>query len=397
MKLKTIIYLTLVRDAVLFLGVVGLALWKAIELFCAFWSRVLVMFVIVCSAKATAATILDASVIVLCPLSDGATGVGSGTIIDARDGCSLILTAGHVVRGAISNQVSIQFRDGVVACGTIREATQEPDLALVSVPTMARFIARLAESKPQRGEPTHLVGQLRVKQAAIDSVDKYRLPANFTIIGDSQSGDSGGGVFNANGELLGVLWGGSGNEGFATYNTEVRRLLSSRGVADKTCRWQRDQCGNWVKVCDRPPAQQQPTSVPQLAPPQQQPPQVADWKEPFAAQQAEVKKLQADVAALQQQASNCKPCECGDCCEKLRAEFSGKLETVSAMQVAVNNDIQQLQAAPPPTPNYDTIAAEVAKRLTHSATIKLLDGSSKTQTKPLAEPLEFIQHAKGLK
>jgi hypothetical protein len=47
--------------------------------------------------------------------------------------------------------------------------------------------------------------------------------------------------------------------------------------------------------------------------------------------------------------------------------------------------------------DYAKIAEEMAKRLTHSATITLLDGSTKVQTKPLNKPLEFVQQTKGLK
>jgi hypothetical protein len=53
----------------------------------------------------------------------------------------------------------------------------------------------------------------------------------------------------------------------------------------------------------------------------------------------------------------------------------------------------------PPGPavaiDYDQIATAVAARLTHSATITLLDGTVKTQTRPLNEPLEFIQHSRA--
>jgi hypothetical protein len=48
-----------------------------------------------------------------------------------------------------------------------------------------------------------------------------------------------------------------------------------------------------------------------------------------------------------------------------------------------------------PQIDYDELAEAVAARLTHSATITLLDGTRKTQTRPLNEPLEFIQHSRA--
>jgi hypothetical protein len=47
--------------------------------------------------------------------------------------------------------------------------------------------------------------------------------------------------------------------------------------------------------------------------------------------------------------------------------------------------------------NYDEIAPEVGKRLTHSATVQLLDGTIRPQTKPLNEPLELVQRRRGIK
>lgn len=76
--------------------------------------------------------------------------------------------------------------------------------------------------------------------------------------------------------------------------------------------------------------------------------------------------------------------------DALEKQLTARIETLAQMQVVVNNDVRQIQEAV--TPNYDTIAAEVQKRLTHSATVTLLDGTQKTQTQPLSQPLEFIQH-----
>lgn len=78
--------------------------------------------------------------------------------------------------------------------------------------------------------------------------------------------------------------------------------------------------------------------------------------------------------------------------DALERQLNARIETLAQMQVVVNNEVRQIQEAPPATPNYDAIAAEVQKRLTHSATVTLLDGTQKTQTQPLSQPLEFIQH-----
>lgn len=108
----------------------------------------------------------------------------------------------------------------------------------------------------------------------------------------------------------------------------------------------------------------------------------------------DIKALQDKLAALEKQLAQVKECDCDGCCDKLRAELNARIETLSQAQLLTINDVKVLKES---QPNYDAIAAEVQKRLTHSATVTLLDGSHKTQTKPLNEPLEFIQHSRGVK
>ncbi len=128
--------------------------------------------------------------------------------------------------------------------------------------------------------------------------------------------------------------------------------------------------------------------------PPQKPAPTFDWDAWDKKNSDDHKAMLDRIAALEKQLSQVRECDCNGCCDKLRAELNAKIETLAKSQVIVSNDVKILQAS---QPNYDTIAAEVQKRLTHSATITMLDGSHKTQTKPLSQPLEFIQHSRGVK
>lgn len=73
-----------------------------------------------------------------------------------------------------------------------------------------------------------------------------------------------------------------------------------------------------------------------------------------------------------------------------------RTDKIEQANQSITNTINNLpQPYKPPTPQEQ--AAAIAPHLKHAATITLLDGTTKTQTKPLSEPLDFIQHQRGLK
>lgn len=208
--------------------------------------------------------------------------------------------------------------------------------------------------------------------------------------GSSTPGESGGPIVNEQGEIVGTLTGTTSDGRTLCCPANVLGDLC-REVETTWCQNGRCQQQQWQPVQQCPP----PKIIHQQLPPPPQPvnPPLVPVQQPQPTGPnlaAQVAALQSELATLQKQCAACN-------CEQLRTELTAKIETLSQMQVVVNNDVKQLQAAQPETPNYDTIAAEVSKRLTHSATVTLLDGKKKTQTKPLGEPLEFIQHSRGLK
>lgn len=73
--------------------------------------------------------------------------------------------------------------------------------------------------------------------------------------------------------------------------------------------------------------------------------------------------LRAEIASLKTQISQYKECNCDGCCDKVKAELNAKIETLAQSQVSINQTIQQIQQQQPETPNYEKIAAEVAKHM----------------------------------
>ncbi|NIH85168.1 S1C family serine protease [Amycolatopsis granulosa] len=140
-------------------------------------------------------------------------GNGSGVVYTA-DG--LILTNEHVVRGASAVQVA--FADGQRLGGTVRAADAVTDLALVAVPRTGLPPARFQAALPQTGELLIVIGsplgfENSVTAGVVSGLHR-EIPGSAAetqalvdlIQTDApiSPGSSGGGVFNAGGEIVGI-------------------------------------------------------------------------------------------------------------------------------------------------------------------------------------------------
>ncbi len=172
-------------------------------------------------------------------------GVGSGVLIEADQ----ILTAAHVIEGA--QIIEVLFTDGVRLQADVISSLESSDVALLKLrsshpnPT----VAVLADSDQTRigsevfiiGAPfgisqTLSVGHLsgRMNRGLMAGGAPIEFLQTDTAI---NTGNSGGPMFNTNGEVIGIVSfiltksGGFNGIGFATaINTAKQALLSSSGV-----------------------------------------------------------------------------------------------------------------------------------------------------------------------
>lgn len=151
---------------------------------------------------------------------------GTGTIIDARSGEALVVTCAHLFRGPDgkpidpAGKISIELFD--TATGALRVAEKvegqlishdfDADVALVAIrPSVAVPSSRVAMSPGdlQVGAPARSVGcdlgaDPTVRESQIVDLNRYDGPPNIEAAGAPIQGRSGGGLFNAAGELIGV-------------------------------------------------------------------------------------------------------------------------------------------------------------------------------------------------
>lgn len=146
---------------------------------------------------------------------------GTGTIVDAREGKALVLTCGHLFRssngkGAIEIALFTPGPDGAelrtTAEGTLIDYDLDRDLALVCFAPDAQVavapVARSADAM-QVGHAATSVGCENGANPTpwatqITAIDRYQGTPNIEAARAPVEGRSGGGLFNAAGELVGV-------------------------------------------------------------------------------------------------------------------------------------------------------------------------------------------------
>ena len=141
---------------------------------------------------------------------------GTGTIIDARQGWALVLTCGHIFRdfdGKGRLEVDLFGPGGPQrAEGTLVSYDIKRDIGLLRIKAPGPVqVARVAPPTKRIGvgDPVINVGcnngaPPTARRTRITSMNKYQGPANIQAGGMPVEGRSGGGLFSADGQVIGV-------------------------------------------------------------------------------------------------------------------------------------------------------------------------------------------------
>jgi len=170
---------------------------------------------------------------------------GTGTIIDEGDGEALILTCAHIFRDSRGRgpiAVDLFCPGGPRGIpGKLIGYDMQRDVALVAVrPGVPVTAARVAPAgyRPRRGEPVISIGCSRgadptVQVSRVSDTDRVLTPPTIQVAGQPVVGRSGGGLFNASGELIGVCYAADpqDNEGLYSALGSVHAELDRRGLS----------------------------------------------------------------------------------------------------------------------------------------------------------------------
>ena len=170
---------------------------------------------------------------------------GSGTIIDARSGEALILTCGHVFRDSDGKgpvMVDLFGPNGPQQVkGRLLACDLERDVGLVSISTTVPLTAvPLAPpgTTPQAGDRVTGIGcsggaAPTAQESHINSIGRFRGPPNLQVAGQPVQGRSGGGLFDAQGRVIGVCNAADpeDNEGLFAAQESIYKELDRAGLS----------------------------------------------------------------------------------------------------------------------------------------------------------------------
>jgi len=175
----------------------------------------------------------------------GGASFGSGTLIDRHGDEALILTCAHIFRESGGRgQIGVDLFDGErprTVSGRLLKMDLERDVALVIIPAAAIPSPVPVANEgldPGRGDRVFSVGCDRgmrpsVQESRVTMRNRFLGPANIEIAGQPVDGRSGGGLFDAEGRLVGVCNGQNpqDDEGVFAALELVQRQLDNVGLA----------------------------------------------------------------------------------------------------------------------------------------------------------------------
>jgi hypothetical protein len=177
-------------------------------------------------------TIHPAVVRIVAP-GQGSISYGSGTLVYANDQMGLVLTNWHVIN-EVTGPISVHFPDGFYSIGSIQKVDRDWDLAAIAIKKPNVPSVALANQAPRPGEVLTIAGYGSGEyRAASGRCTQYVAPGTsfpyemVEVAVSARQGDSGGPIFNAKGELAGVLFGEGHGRTSGSYCGRVQWFLSS--------------------------------------------------------------------------------------------------------------------------------------------------------------------------
>jgi hypothetical protein len=164
---------------------------------------------------------------------DGSISYGSGTLVHVTGDHGIVMTNWHVVNEA-TGPISVHFSDGFYSLATVQNVDRDWDLAALAIRRPNATPVPLASEPPRPGEVLTIAGYgAGTYRAASGPCTQYVAPGlefpyeMVEVAVSARQGDSGGPIFNARGELAGVLFGEGHGRTSGSYCGRVRWFLTS--------------------------------------------------------------------------------------------------------------------------------------------------------------------------
>jgi len=163
----------------------------------------------------------------------GATSFGSGTLIDVRGKFGMVITNWHVVRDA-TGTIEVVFPSGFSSKARALKVDSDWDLAALVVWRPSAQPVSISERAPQPGDKLTICGygQGSYRCATGHCTQYYAPRLDFPrhmveLDVEARQGDSGGPIFNEQGEMAGVLFGAGQGTTLGSFGGRVGAFLAT--------------------------------------------------------------------------------------------------------------------------------------------------------------------------
>jgi hypothetical protein len=161
----------------------------------------------------------------------GSRSLGSGTLVEEDGQQPLVATCAHLFRDGVGNIV-VEFPRHGRHAAKVAALDEASDLALLQLPQVAASPVKIAAQPPRAGDeltscgygPDGVFAVNRGRAAGYASHDGRTFDV-LELEGSARRGDSGGPIFNARGELAGVLFGTDGRRVNGSHCGKLQALL----------------------------------------------------------------------------------------------------------------------------------------------------------------------------
>lgn len=174
----------------------------------------------------------------------GSVNLGSGTIVYSVAGRALIVTCGHIFRGVTEDsKIEVDLLHGAekqTVVGRVVDFDIDSEIGLIEIPSSELLPAAAVatvQSVPLKGDRVQSIGcdggaLPTVMPIEVTAVDLYEGASTVECTGVPVQGRSGGGLFNRNGELIGVCFAADPQQkrGIYTGLSVVQSSLRSVGL-----------------------------------------------------------------------------------------------------------------------------------------------------------------------
>jgi len=169
-------------------------------------------------------------------LLGGIRALGTGVLVDKEGEYGLVITCQHLFREGLG-KVTVVFPDGEAFEARLVHQDRAADLAALLIARPSAEPVRVASRPPQPGEPVQSCGygpdgRYWCNQGRVVGYSRTGQTSGWETLeltGRARLGDSGGPVFNSQGELVAILWGTDGRSVSGTYSGRVDRFLEQTG------------------------------------------------------------------------------------------------------------------------------------------------------------------------